>query len=67
MLDKSISEMLRGFCLYDNILQIRSVMRNTGVGVSGFEKKHFKPVNSLTLMVKLLILTLAGDRMVKNS
>ena len=37
-------------------------------GASGFEIKHFKPLNPLTLMVKLLILTLTGgDRMVKNS
>ena len=37
-------------------------------GASGFEIMHLKPLNPLTLMVKLLILTLTGgDRMVKNS
>ena len=30
--------------------------------VSGFKIKPFKPLNPLTLMVKLLILTLTGDR-----
>ena len=39
-----------------------------GMGLVGFEIKHFEPLNPLTLMVKLLILTLTGgDRMVKNS
>ena len=32
--------------------------------VSEFEIKPFKPLNPLTLMVKLLILTLTGDRKV---
>ena len=40
---------------------------NKGDGVSGFEIMHFKQLNPLTLMFKLLILTLTDDRMVKNS
>ena len=36
-------------------------------GASGFEIMHLKPLNPLTLMVKLLNLTLTGgDRMVKK-
>ena len=37
-----------------------------GIGLVGFEIKYLKPLNLLTLMVKLLILTYTGDRMVKN-
>ena len=38
-----------------------------GIGLVGFEEiKYLKPQNLLTLMVKLLILTYTGDRMVKN-
>ena len=36
-------------------------------GASGFEIMHFKPLNPLTLMVKLLILTITCDRKVINS
>ena len=39
---------------------------NRGDRVSGFEIKHFKALNPLLLMVKLLILTLTSYRIVKN-
>ena len=36
-------------------------------GVRGFEMEHLKALNPLTLMIKLLLLTLTGDEMFINS
>ena len=38
-----------------------------GDGVRGFEIEHLKALNPLTLIVKLLLLTITGDEMFLNS
>ena len=49
-----------------NFFLLSEIIYSYQVGM-GFEIEYFKALNPLTLMVKLLLLTLTGDEMFINS
>ena len=58
---------IRGPVYMISMMKSSNNVSNREDRVSEFEIKPFKPLNPLTLMVKLLILTLTGDRKFINS
>ena len=55
------------FRIHVNQTTMMKSLYQIGDGVRGFEIEHLKALNPLTLIVKLLLLTITGDEMFLNS